>query len=97
MSPLTTVEATCGMVQQEEAQQEIFVGSKEEHDVLAMTGRKQDLKCHNCGKTGHNQDTCWACKVCGKSGHATDNCWWIKGFSKQRKKGEPRIKGKSRS
>ncbi|KAL2926369.1 Gag-Pol polyprotein [Bienertia sinuspersici] len=48
MSPLPTVEAACG--------------SKEEHDVLAMAGRKQDLKCHNCGKTGHNQDTCWACK-----------------------------------
>ncbi|KAL2944632.1 Gag-Pol polyprotein [Bienertia sinuspersici] len=51
-----------------------------------MMGKKQDLKCHNCGKTGHNQNTCWACKVCGKSGHATEHCWWLKGTPGKGKK-----------
>ncbi|KAL2944617.1 Retrovirus-related Pol polyprotein from transposon RE2 [Bienertia sinuspersici] len=62
MNPLPTVESACGMLQQEESQQRIYAGGNEEHEVLAMMGKKQDLKCHNCGKTGHNQNTCWACK-----------------------------------
>ncbi|KAL2944469.1 Gag polyprotein [Bienertia sinuspersici] len=53
-------------------------------------------RCNNCGKGGHTQDKCWACKVYGKSGHSTDQCWFVKGFPNkgQRQSGDIEGKGK---
>ncbi|KAL2932776.1 Gag polyprotein [Bienertia sinuspersici] len=91
ISLLPNVEAACGMIQQEESQQEIFTSPKEEHDTFAMLGKKTDVKCHNYGKGGHNRR--WACKVCGQSGHSTEQCWLIKGFPNRGQRNTGDIEG----
>ncbi|KAL2928538.1 Gag-Pol polyprotein [Bienertia sinuspersici] len=52
-----------------------------------MMGKKTKLRCSNCGKGGHTQDKCWACKVCGKTGHRFPN-------KEQRQTGDIKGKGK---
>lgn len=58
MSPLPSVDVACGMIQQEESQQEVLGGHKEDQEGFAMYGKKVDGKCNNCGKMGHKQDKC---------------------------------------
>ncbi|KAL2939151.1 Retrovirus-related Pol polyprotein from transposon TNT 1-94 [Bienertia sinuspersici] len=97
MSPLPTVNTVCGMLQQEESQNEVFYSSKEENEKgFAMMGKKSDLICSNCSKRGHTQESCWACTVCGKNGHATENCWYLKGFPPKRQQNNKEFKDKGK-
>ncbi|KAL2904801.1 Gag-Pol polyprotein, partial [Bienertia sinuspersici] len=70
MTKLPIVDEACNMIQQEESQRELFGQRNNEGEVLAMTSKKADTTCSNCGKTGHSTDKCWACKACGKPGHS---------------------------
>ncbi|KAL2945484.1 Retrovirus-related Pol polyprotein from transposon TNT 1-94 [Bienertia sinuspersici] len=92
MSPLPMVDVACGMLQQEESQQQIFNQPKEEAEGFAMLGRRTELTCSNCNKRGHSVEKCWACKVCGKSGHTSENCWHIKGFPPKKSRGDNDLK-----
>ncbi|KAL2942747.1 Gag polyprotein [Bienertia sinuspersici] len=79
----------CNLIKQEESQREIFrQTTKEETGIMAIYGKKGDLKCSNCGKTGHTVEKCWGCKVCGKSGHTMEDCWFVKGFPDRSDRGK---------
>ncbi|KAL2935775.1 Retrovirus-related Pol polyprotein from transposon RE1, partial [Bienertia sinuspersici] len=80
MSPLIGVEEACNMIQQEENQREIFKQSKDDSSMLVMHSKKTDLKCGNCGKTGHLTKKCWACRNCGMTRHSTEKCWSVVGY-----------------
>lgn len=59
MNPLPSVDETCNMIQQEESQREIFKqgsNNKEDVEVMAMYGKRLDVKCQNIGKSGHSAD-----------------------------------------
>ncbi|KAL2928803.1 Gag-Pol polyprotein [Bienertia sinuspersici] len=80
MDPLPSVVNACGILQQKESQREINQPETPDHEGMAMSTKKGNVTCTNCGKTGHLASKCWACKSCGKNGHAYEECWWIKGF-----------------
>lgn len=92
MSPLPTVEEACNIIQQEESQRAVFrQGKREDSSIMAMFGKKTDLKCSNYGKAGHTQDKCLACKICGKNGHTMEDCWHAKGYPNKGDKGKANL------
>ncbi|KAL2944407.1 Retrovirus-related Pol polyprotein from transposon RE1 [Bienertia sinuspersici] len=59
-SPLSTVEAACAQLQQEESQRDMMQLSKLSLESSTMYGKGQnDIGCIACGGKGHKTEKCW--------------------------------------
>ncbi|XP_074364467.1 uncharacterized protein LOC141705373 [Apium graveolens] len=68
-TPLPSVETAIAMLQQEEAQRDLFTNKDSEHEILAMYSKGQPSKVYNC-------------TACGAKGHTADRCSSVIGYPK---------------
>ena len=59
MHPLPSVESICGLLQQEEMQEEVLENFNINTGASALFSKGTDDKCSACGLKGHTKDKCW--------------------------------------
>ena len=77
MNMLMNTPAYCGMVQQQQPNQQLPL--LRPNTTLQPTGVQRTPACNNCGQKGHTTRNCplpkTICELCGTAGHLTDKCW----------------------